>query len=173
MVEEQRFREDLFFRLSVFPIPIPPLRSRPQDIPLLARFFVDKFCVQLHRPRLELAPAAIGAMEAYDWPGNVRELQNTIERAVILAEGAELGPDSSHFAFRRKRGSKRGAEGLDLTGTLSDVVARVSRAAESAKIPQALERVGWNKIRAAEELGVSYKTLLNKVKDYGLNDSGQ
>ena len=173
MVEEKRFREDLFFRLSVFPIPIPPLRSRPRDIPLLARFFVDKFCVQLHRSRLELAPAAIEAMEAYDWPGNVRELQNTIERAVILAEGAELGADSLHFAFRRKRGGKRGADGLDLTGTLSDVVARVSRAAESAKIRQALERVGWNKTRAAEELGVSYKTLLNKVKDYGLNDSGQ
>ena len=173
MVEEKRFREDLFFRLSVFPIPIPPLRSRPRDIPLLARFFVDKFCAQLHRPGLELGPAAIEAMEAYDWPGNVRELQNTIERAVILAEGTELGPDSLHFAFRRKRRTKRGADGLDLTGTLRDVVNRVSRAAESAKIRQALERVGWNKTRAAEELGVSYKTLLNKVKDYGLNDSGQ
>ncbi len=172
MVEEKRFREDLFFRLSVFPIPIPPLRSRPPDIPLLARFFVDKFCAQLHRPSLELAPAAIEAMEAYNWPGNVRELQNTIERAVILAEGAELGSDSLHFAFRRRRGNEGDAGRLDLTGTLSDVVDRVSRAAESAKIRQALELVGWNKTRAAEALGVSYKTLLNKVKAYGLNDPG-
>ena len=120
---------------------------------------MDKFCAQLHRPGLKLAPAAMEAMEAYDWPGNVRELQNTIERAVILAEGAELGPDSLHFAFLRHRGSEGEPDRLDLTGTLSDVVDRVSRAAESAKIRQALERVGWNKTRAAEALGVSYKTL--------------
>jgi transcriptional regulator with GAF, ATPase, and Fis domain len=86
-VAARQYREDLYFRLSVFPITIPPLRERPGDIPLLARYFVERFCRELRKRPLVLAPNAIEAMLAYGWRGNVRELQNCIERAVILTEG--------------------------------------------------------------------------------------
>src|SRR5262249_56780307 len=86
LVERKEFREDLFFRLSVIPIHIPPLRDRISDVRLLAQFFVDKFSKELHRQGLELSPEAARALEEYSWPGNVRELQNTIERATILCD---------------------------------------------------------------------------------------
>ena len=85
-VAARQFREDLYFRLSVFPITVPPLRERPGDIPLLARYFVERFCRDLKKRPLALSPGAIEQLQAYRWPGNVRELQNCIERAVILAE---------------------------------------------------------------------------------------
>ena len=86
-VAARQYREDLYFRLSVFPIIIPPLRERPGDIPMLARYFIDRFCRDLNKKPLVLAPSALEQMQAYPWPGNVRELQNCIERAVILTEG--------------------------------------------------------------------------------------
>ena len=86
-VAARRFREDLYFRLSVFPITVPPLRDRPGDIPMLARYFVERFCRDLKKKPLALSPAALEQLQAYRWPGNVRELQNCIERAVILADG--------------------------------------------------------------------------------------
>ncbi len=86
-VERKEFRQDLFFRLSVFPIHIPPLRERTSDLRLLAQFFVDKFARDLHRQGLQLSAEAAQAIDNYSWPGNVRELQNTIERAVILTDG--------------------------------------------------------------------------------------
>ena len=94
-VAERQFREDLYFRLSVFPIQIPPLRERPDDILILARHFVEKFCRDLNKKLLTLAPAAIDELQAYPWPGNVRELQNCIERAVILTEGDTIHAASS------------------------------------------------------------------------------
>src|SRR5437870_5127553 len=86
-VAAKQFREDLFFRLSVFPITIPPLRERPSDIPMLAKYFIERFCRDLTKKPLSLAPSAVEELLAYQWPGNVRELQNCIERAVILTEG--------------------------------------------------------------------------------------
>src|SRR5437764_1779152 len=91
-VGAKEFREDLFFRLSVFPIEIPPLRERISDVRLLAQFFVDRFSKQLHRQELQLSPDAARSLEEYSWPGNVRELQNTIERAVILSDGKVIRP---------------------------------------------------------------------------------
>src|SRR5215475_3421590 len=92
LVAKKEFREDLFFRLSVFPIHIPPLRERISDVRLLAQFFVEKFAKELHRQGLQLSPEASRALEEYTWPGNVRELQNTIERAVILSDGKWIHP---------------------------------------------------------------------------------
>src|SRR5262249_57351444 len=92
LVERKEFREDLFFRLSVFPIYMPPLRERMSDVRLLAQFFVDKFSRDLHRQGLQLSPEAARMLEEYSWPGNVRELQNTIERAVILSNGKHIEP---------------------------------------------------------------------------------
>jgi len=168
LVGKKEFREDLFFRLSVIPIYIPPLRQRISDVRLLAQFFVDKFSRELHRQGLQLSPEAARALEEYSWPGNVRELQNTIERAVILADGKTIRAQDLNFAFQERHRPENFVQFLDLTGSLADVSNRASRAAEKAKIQQALELSGRNKTQTAEMLNVSYKTLLNKVKEYGL-----
>ena len=170
LVEKKEFREDLFFRLSVFPIHIPPLRERMSDVRLLAQFFVDKFSNDLHRHGLTLSPEAARALEEYTWPGNVRELQNTIERAVILSDGKQIRPEDLNFAFQNRRVPQDDelVHMLDLTGSLSEVSTRAARSAERLKIRQALELSNWNKSKASELLDVSYKTLLNKVKEYGL-----
>jgi transcriptional regulator with PAS, ATPase and Fis domain len=168
LVEKKEFREDLFFRLSVIPIQIPPLRERLSDVRLLAQFFVDKFSKELHRQGLQLAPDAAQALEAYAWPGNVRELQNTIERAVIFSDGKTIRAQDLNFAFEPRKRTEDFVRYLDLTGSLTDVSNRASRAAELVKIRQALELSNWNKTQAAEMLEVSYKTLLNKVKEYQL-----
>jgi DNA-binding NtrC family response regulator len=168
LVAKKEFREDLFFRLSVIPIQIPPLRERISDVRLLAQFFVDKFSRELHRQGLQLTPEAARALEEYSWPGNVRELQNTIERAVILSDGKTIRPEDLNFAFQDRKGTDDFVQFLDLSGSLTDVSGRASRAAEKVKIKQALELSNWNKTQAAEMLSVSYKTLLNKVKEYEL-----
>ena len=168
MVAKKEFREDLFFRLSVIPIQIPPLRERISDVRLLAQFFVDKFSQDLHRQGLQLSPEAARALEEYTWPGNVRELQNTIERAVILSDGRTVQRTDLNFAFQERKQTDDFVQFLDLTGSLTDVAGRAVRAAEKVKIKQALELSNWNKTQAAEMLAVSYKTLLNKVKEYGL-----
>ena len=100
-VAERQFRDDLYFRLSVFPVQIPPLRDRPGDVAILARFFVDKFCRDVNKPALMLSPAALEELEDYWWPGNVRELQNCIERAVILAEGDTIQPRHLNMSARQ------------------------------------------------------------------------
>jgi DNA-binding NtrC family response regulator len=167
-VERKEFRQDLFFRLSVFPIHIPPLRERTSDLRLLAQFFVDKFGRDLHRQGLQLSPEAAQAIDNYSWPGNVRELQNTIERAVILTDGKQIELRNLNFAFQRPSTFDDFAHVFDLSGSLSDVAGRATRAAERAKLRQALELTNWNKTKAAEMLDVSYKTLLSKVKEYEL-----
>jgi DNA-binding NtrC family response regulator len=170
LVEKREFREDLFFRLSVFPIHIPPLRERMSDVRLLAQFFVDKFSKDLHRHGVSLGPEAARALEEYSWPGNVRELQNTIERAVILSDGKQIRPDDLNFAFQNRRTLQDDelVHMLDLSGSLADVSSRATTQAERLKIRQALELSNWNKTRASELLDISYKTLLNKIKEYGL-----
>jgi DNA-binding NtrC family response regulator len=167
-VAKKEFREDLFFRLSVFPIHIPPLRDRISDVRPLAQFFVDKFSRELHRQGLQLSPEAARALEEYSWPGNVRELQNTIERSVILSDGKAIKREDLNFAFEQRKKTDDFVHFLDLSGSLSDVANRASRAAEKVKIKQALELSNWNKTVAAEMLAVSYKTLLNKVKEFEL-----
>src|SRR5689334_6287148 len=165
-VAKKEFREDLFFRLSVFPIHIPPLRERMSDVRPLAQFFVDKFSRELHRQGLQLGPEAARALEEYSWPGNVRELQNTIERAVILSDGKAIRPEDLNFAFEQRKTTDDFVHFLDMSGSLSEVAGRATRAAEKVKIKQALELSNWNKTIAAEMLAVSYKTLLNKVKEF-------
>src|SRR5437870_1855840 len=168
LVGKKEFREDLFFRLSVIPIHIPPLRERLSDVRLLAQFSVEKVSRDLHRQDLQLSPEAARALEEYSWPGNVRELQNTIERAVILSDGKTIRPEDLNFAFQGRKRSEDFVHFLDLSGSLSDVSNRAACVAEKAKIKQVLELSNWNKTQAAETLNVSYKTLLNKVKEYEL-----
>ncbi len=169
LVAEKAFREDLFFRLSVVPIEVPPLRRRLTDIPLLARFFVDKFAGELHRSPIELSDGALAALEEYSWPGNVRELQNSIERAVILSEGPVIGADDLSFAFVAAPLDGSGQLGGGGPGGIAVGCGPPGNAGGGElKICQVLERTKWNKTQAAKLLGVSYKTLLNKIKLYEL-----
>jgi putative PEP-CTERM system response regulator len=167
-VAARRFREDLYFRLSVFPITVPPLRERPGDVALLARFFIDRFCRDLKKKSMTLSPAALEALQQYAWPGNVRELQNCIERAVILADGDTLQPRHLHLSFADPPAPADTDPWLqiDLSGSLSDAVRRIAAEVERRKLVDALQEAGGNKPRASEILQVSYKTLLAKLKEH-------
>jgi len=170
-VAERQFREDLFFRLSVFPIQIPPLRERSQDVVILARHFVDRFCRDLNKKPLVLSTAALDELNSYNWPGNVRELQNCIERAVILCDGETIQPRHLNLSFRQPPPAAPAAspwEEIDLTGTMTDALRRVTSEVERRKLERALREAAGNKQRAAEALQISYKTMLQKLKEYGI-----
>jgi len=171
-VAARRFREDLFFRLSVFPITVPPLRERRDDIPLLARHFIDRFCGDMKKRRLAFAPAAEDELRAYDWPGNVRELQNCIERAVILAEGDTIHPRHLSLHSHPVSASPADADpwsGIDLTGSLADASRRVLDEVERLKIGRALAETGGDRGRAAEILGIGVRILSAKIAQHGLD----
>ena len=172
-VAARRFREDLFFRLSVFPITVPPLRERGSDIPLLARYFVDRFCRDLKKKPLALSEGAVETLLSYRWPGNVRELQNCIERAVILAEGDTILPRHLNLSFVadavREEPPSPWSQ-FDLSGSLSDVTKRATAEVERLKIREVLKEAQGNKGRAAELLQISYKNLVTKLKEHGMED---
>jgi two-component system response regulator AtoC len=154
MVEEGGFRQDLYYRLNVIHIHLPPLRERREDIPLLAGSLLKKLGRKLERPVADLSPEALQALQCYDFPGNIRELENMIERALILCEGSvitcsDLGMKPAATPYREAP-----------RGTLRDI--------EKWAVRQALQRWEGNRTRAAEELGCSRKTLQNKIKEYGL-----
>jgi len=166
-VDKGEFRGDLFFRLAVFPLEIPPLRDRKDDIILLARHFAAEIGRELRGREAELDPEAIAAIRKHHWPGNVRELENAIERACILSDSLILQPGDLGFGVNNDRTDET-LHDLDLSGTLSDVAHRALELVERKKIAASLEANAENKSRTAEDLGISYKTLLNKIKDYGL-----
>jgi len=170
-VAARRFREDLYFRLSVFPITVPPLRERGADIPLLARYFVDRFCRDLKKKPLALSEGAVEALLSYRWPGNVRELQNCIERAVILAEGDTVLPRHLNLSFVADVSAEEPPSPwsqFDLSGSLSDVTRRATAEVERLKIRETLKEADANKGRAAELLQISYKNLIAKLKEHGI-----
>ena len=166
-VEKGEFRGDLFFRLAVFPIEIPALRQRDNDVLLLARDFAAQLGKELRGREATLSEASLQALQAHQWPGNVRELENAIERACILTDTMLLEPKDLGLAERSAEDSQE-LQALDLNGTLSEVTQRAIRAVERRKILAALAANDNNKARTAEDLGVSYKTLLTKLKDYDL-----
>jgi len=164
-VDSGEFRGDLFFRLAVFPIQIPPLRERGDDISLLARHFAAQLGKELRGREGALNDASIAALRAHSWPGNVRELENAIERACILADKQTLEPRDLGLG---PTANAPESLGLDISGTLGAATERTVRIVERQKIAETLAAHEGNKTRAAETLGVSYKTLLTKVKEYGL-----
>ncbi len=164
LVAEKQFRDDLFFRLSVFPIHIPPLRQRKKDIPLLAEHFVEQFSRELKRGKLKLSVAATRKLMEYSWPGNVRELQNCLERAVILADGNVVQEKDILTQSGAPSGSI--ADYLDLEGPLSEVRKRAADEAEKQAILKAWQNSAQNLDSAAMELGISVKTLTSKLKDW-------
>ena len=178
------FREDLFYRLNVIPLHLPPLRERQEDIPHLVEHFLAKFSKRHHLPKLKLAQEHFDALRSYDWPGNIRELQNAVEKATVLQDvealmGLTAGrrytpPASPSGEFRRlatSNGPAARAAGeddyvLDLgrgghIRDLNDVAADAQRAA----VIRALKLCNGNKSEAAKRLGISYKTLFNKIDD--------
>ncbi len=156
-LRENRFREDLYFRLNVFPLRLPPLRRRREDIPLLAEAFLAHYARKYGKAVREFDQEAINLLLRYPWPGNVRELEHTIERAVLLSEGPGLGPEDLDLDLLAV-GVGDGAE--DEGMTLSDL--------EREYIKRVLKKVRGHKGRAAKILGINRKTLLEKRKRYGL-----
>ena len=170
-VAGRQFREDLFFRLSVFPITIPPLRERIEDVPLLMRHFIDRFCKDLKKRSMLCSPEALDELQRYPWPGNIRELQNCIERAVLLADGDVILPRHLNLLFRDvppDEGKRDPWDGIDLSGSLSEVTRRLLAETERRSIERALKTAGGNKAKAAEALQVSHKVLLSKLREYGV-----
>ena len=168
-VAARRFREDLYFRLSVFPITVPPLRERPGDISILSRYFVERFCRELKKKPLVLTPEARQRLQDYRWPGNVRELQNCIERAVILADADAILPRHLHLSFVEPPDAPEAPgpwEQLDLSGTLMQATRRIAAEAEKRKIEQTLREADGNRGRASELLGITFKALTSKLKEH-------
>jgi len=171
LVEQGLFREDLYYRLNVVNIRVPPLRERRSDILLLANAFLARFNREFNReaPITRFSPEAEAALTAYPFPGNVRELENAIERAVILAEGEQLSLENlpeKLWAQPRIPGAQLGAE-VDPAGDLS--LKRAMLALEERYIRAALKRTHGNRTRAAEVLELSHRALLYKIKEYGID----
>lgn len=166
-VETGEFRSDLFFRLAVFPVEIPPLRDRGEDVVLLGRHFAAQLGKEMRGREATLSDSSINALRSHSWPGNVRELANAIERACILADSTLIEPDDLGL-IKRTTVTPEAFNDLDTSGALSEVADRAVRFVERRKIIEALRTHDGNKTRAAETLGVSYKTLLTKIKDYDL-----
>jgi DNA-binding NtrC family response regulator len=167
-IKAKRFREDLYYRLSVFPITIPPLRERRDDVRRLAEYFTEKYCREMKKVTKSLSKDGINLLEKYHWPGNVRELENTIERAVILAEGKKITPD--HLAIRLQRTDEiQLREGAGL----KEIGAHAQMQAEKATIVRVLKQVRGNKRKCAQILSIDYTTLFDKIKKYNIEKAMQ
>jgi DNA-binding NtrC family response regulator len=164
-VEAGRFREDLFYRLHVISILLPPLRERKEDVPLLVQHFLQKYAEENSRPVLEIAPQTLDMLMDHDWPGNVRELENVIERGVVLTQGRVLVPDMIPEHVRRAPRSAVPSVVLPPEGiSLKDVTA----AYERQWIESALEAAGGVQKRAAELLHIKPTTLNEMIKRYDI-----
>jgi two-component system response regulator AtoC len=163
-VEEGRFREDLFYRLNVFNIKVPPLRERTEDIPLLIEHFLDKYGNKVDKKGVRMSSETLKAMMVYQWPGNVRELENCIERGMILCEGDELGVGCLPVAINGELSTD------SLAGFFNDCLSikKADEMVEKELIRRALERTGGNRTHAARLLEISHRALLYKLKEYGL-----
>ena len=158
LVKAGSFRPDLYYRLNVFAINIPPLRDRREDIPLLADYFIRRFCASTNREPPRLTPQAVDTLMAHDWPGNVRELENAVERALVVGRNGEIGP--AHFALGVR------SESLSSGGRSLDEV-------ERAHIEKVISECEGNLSRAARVLQIDRTTLYHKLKRYRTNgDSG-
>jgi transcriptional regulator with GAF, ATPase, and Fis domain len=164
-----RFRDDLYYRLNVIDIVVPPLRERPEEIPLLAAYFIERYSTLYHRDHFELSPEMMDRLKRYRYPGNVRELENIIKRLIILGS-AHLGSSaSSSTSSATGQYQKPLLPGQPATVFLRDVARRAARQAEKEEILRMLERTRWNRVTAAKLLHISYRSLLYKMKEAGLD----
>ncbi len=171
--QEGKFREDLYYRLKVIPIEVPPLRARREDIPVLVEHFVHKAALGAGRSVQGVKPQALEVLKAYDWPGNVRQLEWAVERAVVLGEGEWIEAHDLPPEILQPSGepaaARPGAAAAAAPGTLGPVIHEASwEEHEKAKIVEALERTNWNITRAAQLLGMTFRTLQYRVEKFGL-----
>jgi two-component system response regulator AtoC len=159
LIKAKAFREDLYYRLAVLPLVMPPLRDRRDDIPLLAAHFAAAACRRHRRPAFEIAPEAMRTLTDASWPGNVRELQHAIERAVVTAQGPRL--TSQDFFTTAETAA---AEAPDLRS----VSRTAAQGAERVRIEQALHDTAGNRVKAAKLLRISRASLYNKLRAYGM-----
>jgi two-component system, NtrC family, response regulator AtoC len=162
-VRQGRFREDLYYRLNVLPITLPPLRQRPADVPHLCRHFLERFNRKLGKSIQTISPAAMARLQEYEWPGNVRELENVIERAVLLAEDAMLIPEHLPLTL----GPRREPSGPEFP-VMGFSLKEAQRSIEKRLITRALEETRGNRTQAARLLEISHPSLLSKIKAYGI-----
>lgn len=166
-IRSGRFRSELYYRINGVCLRLPPLRERKEDIPMLAEFFVTKHAALLGRPRRGLRPRTLEILSDYGWPGNIRQLENVVKNIVALAD-----EDLAITELAVAQPAKRPAASSGHTGSLKVASRAASREAEREMILKALERTRWNRKRAAQELQISYKSLLYKLKQIGLPDEG-
>lgn len=164
-VESGKFRADLYYRLNVIPIRIPPLRQRKDDIPLLVDHFLRLYCEGMGRSQKSLSPEAFETLMRYDWPGNVRELENALERAVILEEGRVLAVEDLPERLRRSPSEREGSVVSTSNLTLEEL--------EKEYLLKVLDETGWHKKRAAAILGINASTLYRKLQRYGYDRSSR
>ena len=162
-VEKGSFREDLYYRLAVVPITIPPLRERKDDIPLLAKHFLEKYAKDKASPP-QLTPEVLGILMSHSWPGNVRELENLMERAALLCDGREVVPAHLSFEEEERAPMREGAL------PLKEATDKTVKIIEKERILEALSAAGGNKARAAKILGISRGTLYNKLRELGIRE---
>jgi DNA-binding NtrC family response regulator len=163
-IRQGQFREDLYYRLNVLPIVLPPLRSRADDIPSLVHYFVDVYNTEFRKRVRSVSPDAMKRLQAYGWPGNIRELRNAVERSMLLAEGDELTADLFPVA---SGGTPKLTEGVDLPATGIDL-----EQLERSLVVQALERSGWNQTRAAVLLGLNRDQIRYRIEKFKLERPG-
>ena len=163
-----RFRDDLYYRLNVIDIVVPPLRERPEEIPLLAAYFIERYSTLYHRDQFELSPEMMDRLNRYRYPGNVRELENIIKRLIILGSARlDAAPASTPSAAGQYH--KPLHPGQPAAVFLKDVARRAARQAEREEILRMLERTRWNRVNAAKLLHISYRSLLYKMKEAGFD----
>jgi len=154
-----RFKEDLFYRLSVIPILVPPLKQRREDIVILTRYFIQKYGKKRKKNVTDISDEALLSLERYDWPGNVRELENAIERAVVMADGEIIKADDLLYY------------GLGTQAEIEPINGGHLASIEREEIVKALEKFGGNKSKAADYLGINRKTLREKIRKYGIDQN--
>jgi transcriptional regulator with PAS, ATPase and Fis domain len=160
-IQSSNFRSDLFYRLNVVPIYIPPLRERKEDLIPLVDYFLKKFSAKYQKRIANISPEVMASFSNYNWPGNIRELENVLERMILMSETPTLGLD--HLP-----GEIRGAMSTISTPTLKEKVDTISQMTEKQMIIDALNKTNQNRTKAAKLLGISRRTLQNKIKEYGL-----
>ncbi len=160
-IEAGRFRTDLYYRLNVVAVEVPPLRERREDIPLLAEFFLRRYAEKNNRMIKGFTPRTLDTLMRYGWPGNVRELENLVERAVILVRGEMITPDELPDVLKEEEGEGEPSAPMAPGRSLKEV--------EKEMILRTLEETGGNRTRAAQILGISRRTLQLKLKEYGVN----
>jgi two-component system nitrogen regulation response regulator GlnG len=173
LVDQGSFRRDLYFRLNEFVIRVPPLRQRREDIPYLAKHFMDITNIELSKQVKGMARSALEAMLAYDWPGNVRQLRSVIRRGVLLAEDSVT---AQHLALNRPPvmplPMTLADESDQESGSLREIVKRHTASLERGIIARALRQMGGNKTRTARLLEIDFKTLHSKLKEYEIESKG-